>query len=105
MTITPVGPGGPRSLPGAAALVRGTLTHASRPSSGGAGASRTDQVSLSSTAKALAQPGAGDDAPELQLSPAQLRALISPDGGQSAPLKPATVAGDSSINTEERHVR
>jgi hypothetical protein len=79
MAITPVGPSGALSFPEALAADRGqaSRTVPARPS---APADRADQVSVSAAARALAraQAGAGDEEPELKLSPAQLRALVTP---------------------------
>ena len=60
-----------------------------------------DQVSLSTTARTLAQVAReSEQSPELQLSPEQLRALISPDNA----LKSSQAPVDSSITSEEHHV-
>lgn len=76
MAITPVGPSKALSFP-AALEARGQASR-SVPERPSAPADRADQVSVSPAARALAQASLGDEVPELKLSPAQLRALVTP---------------------------
>lgn len=93
MAISPVGPLGvsPQAEPSSGD--RRSERRASRTTSAvnGAVSPAGDRVVLSETARVLSR-AAGEDAPQLHLSPAELRAMIAPE------------STSESVTPEERHV-
>lgn len=104
MAISPVGPMGVSPQPEPSSGDRRPERRASRTTAVSRAASPAgDRVVLSETARVLSR-AAGEEAPQLHLSPAELRAMIAPESA-SKPLESARTEVAGSATSEERHVR
>jgi hypothetical protein len=108
MAINPVGPVGvsPQSAPPNSGDRRfeSWTTRTSGAGTHSVGGVAVDRVDLSETAREIAS-AVTQEEPKLNLSPAELRAMITPEIEEPQRLKSAQGTDDSSSNIEERHAR
>ena len=104
MAINPIGPVGESPLPAPSNGDRRSITWTPRTTStvSSANGDVEDSVLVSDAARDIAAAAAHEEV-ELNLSPAELRAMTAPKSADKS-LKSTRTTDDSSSNTEERHV-